>query len=61
MFMAGLIVGFPVDFRYGWDLANESHQAMLRKAQAELQPGVVHIAPDCAPWSVSSSSKDPES
>ena len=60
MFMAGLIVGFPVDFRYGWDLSNESHQAMLRKAQAEFQPGVVHIAPDCAPWSVSSSSKDPE-
>ena len=60
MFMAGLIVGFPVDYRYGWNLADESHQAMLRKAQAEFRPGVVHLAPDCAPWSISSSSKDPE-
>ena len=60
MFMAGLIVGFPVDYRYGWNLADENHQAMLRRAQAEFRPGVVHLAPDCAPWSVSWSSKDPE-
>lgn len=33
---------------------------MLRKAQAEFRPGVVHLAPNCAPWSVSSTSKDPD-
>ena len=26
----------------------------------EFQPGVIHHAPDCAPWSVSSNQKDPE-
>ena len=32
---------------------------MLRRAQAEFKPGVTLASPDCAPWSVSSSSKDP--
>ena len=60
LMMAGLIVGFPVDFRYGWDLNNQEHQQMIFDAQREFKPGVVHIAPDCAPWSVSSTSKDPQ-
>ena len=60
LLMAGLIVGFPVDYRYGWDLSNREHQQMLLEAQREFKPGVVHIAPDCGPWSVSSSSKDPD-
>jgi hypothetical protein len=60
MLLAGLSVGFPVDLRYGWDINNLSHQAMLREAQAEFQPGVLMCAPDCAPWSVASNSKDPQ-
>ena len=60
LLMAGLIVGFPVDYRYGWDLCDPHHQRMLRQAQEEFQPGYLHCAPDCAPWSVSSTSKDPK-
>lgn len=60
LLMAGLIVGFPVDYRYGWDLCNPQHQKMIRQAQEEFQPGYLHLAPDCAPWSVSSTSKDPQ-
>eukprot|EP00435_Cladocopium_sp_Y103_P056006 s391_g18.t1 len=60
LMMAGLVIGFPVDLRYGWDLGNAEHQAMLRQAQKEFKPGVVHMAPDCAPWSVASSSKEPD-
>ena len=60
LLMAGLIVGFPVDYRYGWDLCDPHHQRMLRQAQEEFQPGFLHCAPDCAPWSVSSTSKDPK-
>ena len=60
LLMAGLMVGFPVDYRYGWDLCNPQHQKMLYEAQAEFQPGLMHFAPDCAPWSVSSTSKDPQ-
>ena len=59
LLMAGLLVGFPVDFRYGWNLCDPGHQAMLMEAYSEFQPGVVHCAPDCAPWSVSSNQKDP--
>ncbi|CAJ1430110.1 unnamed protein product, partial [Effrenium voratum] len=56
--MAGLIVGFPVDFRYGWDIGNKSHQQMLWSAFEEFQPGTLQASPDCAPWSVSGNAKD---
>eukprot|EP00435_Cladocopium_sp_Y103_P000209 s1993_g1.t1 len=58
LLLSGLAVG-PIDMRYGWDINNSSHQAMLLEAQREFKPGAIHYAPDCAPWSVSSSSKDP--
>ena len=59
LLMAGLVVGFPVDYRYGWDINNLDHQKMLWQAQQEFQPGYMHFAPDCAPWSVAGTSKDP--
>lgn len=57
---AGLIVGFPVDLRYGWDVNNPTHADMLRMAQREFQPGVLHMSPDCGPWSVSGNTRPPE-
>ena len=57
---AGLIVGFPVDLRYGWDVNNPAHADMLRMAQREFQPGVLHMSPDCGPWSVSGNTRPPE-
>ena len=60
MLLAGLTVGFPVDMRYGWNINNHSHQSMLKAARDEFCPGVVFLAPECGPWSVSSSSKKPE-
>ena len=59
LLLSGLAVGPPIDMKYGWDVNNTSHQAMLLEAQREFKPGTIHYAPDCAPWSVSSSSKDP--
>ena len=59
LLMAGLVVGFPVDYRYGWDINNAQHQSYLNQAYHEFKPGVVHAAPDCAPWSVSANTKDP--
>ena len=53
MMAAGLIVGFPVDLRYGWNVNDPVHISMLRRAQREFLPGVLHMAPDCGPWSVS--------
>eukprot|EP00435_Cladocopium_sp_Y103_P076100 s59_g76.t1 len=60
MLLAGLTVGFPIDMRYGWDVGNPCHQKYLRQARDEFCPGVIHLAPECGPWSVSSSSKDPD-
>ena len=60
MLVAGLTVGFPIDMRYGWDVGNACHQKYLRQARDEFCPGVIYLAPECGPWSVSSSSKDPD-
>ena len=60
MLLAGLTVGFPIDMRYGWNINNHQHQGMLKEARDEFCPGVVFMAPECGPWSVSSSSKKPE-
>ena len=60
LLLAGLVIGFPVDARYGWNLRNSNHQHMLDMARQEFQPGVIHHSPDCGPWSVSANTKDPE-
>ena len=60
LLLAGLSVGFPVDMRYGWNVNDMRHQEMLTMARDEFCPGVMFMAPDCAPWSLSSSAKDPE-
>ncbi|CAK9100559.1 1-alkyl-2-acetylglycerophosphocholine esterase [Durusdinium trenchii] len=60
LLLAGLMVGFPVDYRYGWDMRVASHRGMIHAAYEEFQPGVIHMSPDCAPWSVAASTKDPD-
>ena len=60
LLLAGLTVGFPVDYRYGWDTRFASHRGMIHAAYEEFQPGAVHMSPDCAPWSVAASTKDPD-
>ena len=56
---ASMVVGFPVDYRYGWDLAHPPHQELIRECQVALQPAHIFAAPTCRPWSVASSSKTP--
>ena len=58
--LAGLTVAFPVDFRYGWDLGNASHQTMLLEAQSQLQPDTIMFSPSCGPWSTSANRLAPE-
>ena len=60
LLLAGLVIGPPIDARYGWDLNNYGHQRYLNMARNEFAPGVIHCSPDCAPWSISSNTKDPE-
>ena len=47
---ACLLCGFPVDFRYGWDLRLKEHRVMLDEAYAFFKPKVIFGAPDCRLW-----------
>ena len=48
---AELCTGFPVDFRYGWDMRNKAHRAMVDEATDFFNPDVVSSAPACRLWS----------
>ncbi|CAK9112984.1 1-alkyl-2-acetylglycerophosphocholine esterase [Durusdinium trenchii] len=56
--LAGLIVGFPVDFRYGWDIGNPEHQKMLDMALSTFEPEILMASPRCKFWSISASRRD---
>ena len=58
MMMAQIMVGFPVDHRYAWDIGYAPHQSLLQQVHHEFVPDHVFAAPSCAPWSVASASKD---
>ena len=59
LLMANFIVGFPVDYRYGWDLAHPPHQRLLHECVSEFKPDMLFGALSCGPWSVASANKDP--
>lgn len=46
----GLRVGFPVDFRDGWDLTSKDHQVMLEHCIECFRPGVLYFSPDFSHW-----------
>ncbi|CAJ1458578.1 unnamed protein product [Effrenium voratum] len=39
--ISGLMVAFPVDLRYGWDIGNKHHQELLLHAQDLIDPDVI--------------------
>ena len=55
---AGLTMGFPVDYRYGWDIAHPDHQKMLDQAYETCCPDFLLCSPRCKFWSISSSRRD---
>ena len=56
----GLLVGFPVDYRYGWNMANVHHHGLLQQFRRSCKISVTHWAPTCTPWSIASRHKDPK-
>ena len=54
--LSGLLVGFPVDYRYGWDLAMPEHQHMISQARDEFMPACLHTSPSSTAWNSSSRS-----
>ena len=57
--IAGVMVGFPVDLRYGWDIQHPPHQRLLSQARKEFDTGFYWGSPSCAPWSIAGNKKDP--
>ena len=49
--LSGLLVGFPVDYRYGWDLTVPAHQAMIAQAREKFLPAYLHASPSSTAWS----------
>ena len=56
--LAGILTGFPVDFRYGWDIGLPEHQDLLWQAYEVMDPDVLMITPRCKFWSVASSRRN---
>lgn len=57
-FEKGLKTGFPVDYRYGWDLALEAHQALVTKCDEIFQPKVCMFHLDLSNWTNGSRRQD---
>ena len=50
-FRRGLNVGFPIDYRYGWNLNDAAHRRLIDEVNATFKPSVIHSAPDCRLYS----------
>ena len=45
------VVTFPVDYRYGWDLQDPAHRALLDKYREVIGIDITYNAPSCQHWS----------
>ena len=50
----GMQVAFPVDYRYGWNLADPHHQSILATVRTRMGIKATWWAPTCTPWSQAS-------
>ena len=53
-------VGFPVDYRYGWDLKSPRHRRLLDEVHSMFSPKVTFSAPDCKLYSRARRTTDQE-
>ena len=49
-FNAELSVGFPVDYRTGWDLSRPQHREFIDTSDKLFKPLLKVSAPDCRYW-----------
>ncbi|CAE7404059.1 unnamed protein product, partial [Symbiodinium necroappetens] len=56
--LANIVVGPPIDYRYGWDVSYAPHQELLQKCQAEFQPVHLFASPSWNQWTEHSAVKD---
>ena len=53
-------VGFPIDYRYVWDLSEPKHRGMVDEAQRFFKPKLIASATDCRYWSCAGNTQDPD-
>ena len=53
-------VGFPVDYRFGWDLDYPPHRALIDKCDLAFRTLIKLSSPDCRMRSIASNTMDPE-
>ncbi|CAE7471514.1 unnamed protein product, partial [Symbiodinium necroappetens] len=58
LLLANIVVGPPIDYRYGWDVSYAPHQELLQKCQAEFQPVHLFASPSWNQWTEHSAVKD---
>ena len=51
---------FPIDLRYGWDIAHVEHQKLLLEIEAAFNPVITTFEFICKYWSKAGSSRAPE-
>lgn len=57
---SGFRVRFPVDLRYGWDLRNPAHRALLDVVDREFMPCIQFASPSCTVWGQSGNHANPK-
>ena len=57
-FKRQLRVGFPVDYRYGWDLMLPLHRQHITRLKTLFTTYVDFNEPDCRIWSIASNRRD---
>ena len=60
LLMANLLVGPPIDYRYGWDISYAPHQALLQRCHDVFAPQHIFASPSWDLWFPSTSAKDPQ-
>ena len=50
----------PIDYRYGWNLADRNHQKLVLEALLTVGVSTLFASPNCAPWGANARSSPPE-
>ena len=49
--LMSMLVAFPVDHRYGWDLSDRRHQTIVNDIAEKMKVYMSWFSPRCSPWS----------
>ena len=56
----GMLVLFPIDFRYRWNLHLKEHRELATQLRQAVSVETIFDSPRCTPWSRSAVPRDPD-